>query len=100
MSDRLTSAQFRTLDFIATCPRGQTLLLQLWWRDRHHQGLIRRGFLRLRVDPFKTKATMLRGWITAAGRKAVAGASATIRARAKADDDRDYRKYVRFLKEE
>lgn len=93
MTDRLTPAQFRTLEFIAECPRGQTMLLPLYWRDQHHQALLRRGFLRLRADPFKTKAIMLRGRITARGRAAVENASPLIRAVAKANADRDYAKY-------
>jgi hypothetical protein len=95
MMPRLTVEQFRTLEIIARYPGGMTLLLPMYWRDRHHQSMIRRGFLRLRADPFKTKANMLRGRITANGRKAVQSASAAVRAQAKANADRDYEKYMR-----
>lgn len=94
MSDRLTPTQYRTLRFIADCPKGQTMLIPVHWRGRHHQALLRRGLLNLRADPFKTRAIMLRGRITARGRRAVQSASAAVRARAKADSDRDYEKYV------
>jgi hypothetical protein len=95
MSDKLTPEQYRTLSIIARYPNGQTMLLPLYWRDRHHQALIKRGFLRLRANPFTTKASMLRGSITARGRKAVEQASRLVRAVAKANADRDYERYVR-----
>ena len=98
MSDALTPLQFRTLDFIASCPDGHTDLLPLHWRGRHHQQLIRRGFLRLRADPFKTKASMLRGSITVRGRAAVKSASAAVRERAKNDVDRDYAAYAALVR--
>lgn len=96
---KLTVAQFRTLEFIAGCPKGQTFLLPLYWRDRHHQALIRRGLLRIGADPFKTKAHMLRGRITGRGRKAVAAATLALRAAAAAAERRDFEKYVRELEE-
>lgn len=96
MSAKLTPAQFNTLEFIAT-GGGTTGLMTYHWRNRHHQSLIRKGLLRLRADPFKTKTDYLYGSITAAGRKAVAGASDALRAKAKAASDRDYEKYVREL---
>jgi hypothetical protein len=95
MGERLTPAQYRTLSIIAET--GFTLLLPMYWRDRHHQALLRHDFFRMRSDPFKTKADMLRGWITAKGRRAVESASASVRAKAKADADRDYAKYVAEL---
>ena len=94
MRDRLTPAQYRTLSIIAECPGGRTFLIPEIWRDRHHQTLLRRGLLSLRADPFKTKANMLYGGITARGRKAVAGAPAGVRRQAKAAADRDYAKYI------
>lgn len=96
MSDKLTPAQFNTLEFIAT-GGGVTGLMTYHWRDRHHQSLIRRGLLRMRADPFKTKSDYLYGSITARGRKAVASASAAVRTKAKAASDRDYEKYMREL---
>jgi hypothetical protein len=99
MSMKLTPRQYSTLEFIATCPNGRTLLLPMYWRDRHHQALIKRGFLRLRADPFMTKANMLRGLITAKGRKAVEQTPPLVRAVAKANEDRDYERYVREQEE-
>lgn len=96
MSAKLTPAQFNTLEFIAT-GGGSTGLMTRHWRDRHHQSLIRKGLIRLRTDPFRTKTDYLYGSITAAGRKAVASASASVRAKAKAMEDRDYEKYMREL---
>ncbi|MGQ3297701.1 hypothetical protein [Reyranella sp.] len=96
MSAKLTPAQFNTLQFIEQ-GGGKTGLMTIHWRNRHHQSLIRKGLLRLRTDPFKTKTDYIYGWVTAAGRKAVAGASATLRAKAEAASDRDYEKYVREL---
>lgn len=92
MSTRLTVYQYRVLEFIAVI--GHTQLLPMHWRDRTHQALIRGGHLRLRADPFKTKAGMLKGWITAKGRKAVASASEAVKAQAKRDADRDYNKFA------
>lgn len=95
MSDKLTPSQYRTLSIIARYPGGQTALLALHWCDRHHQALLKHGYLKLRADPFKTKADMLRGSITARGRKAVASASDRVKAQAKADEQRDHERYVR-----
>ena len=89
---RLTPAQFRTLQFIEQ-GGGTTGLMTIYWRDRHHQAMIRQKLLRLRTDPFKTKTEYIYGSITALGRKAVAGASASVRAKAKAAADRGYEKY-------
>ncbi len=94
MSNRLTPLQYRTLNFIAKGPSGQTMLLPVYWRDRHHQTLLKRGFLRLRADPFKTKANMLRGHITARGRRAVETAAEAVKRRAREDDQRDYEAYI------
>ncbi len=33
MSNRLTPLQYRTLNFIAKGPSGQTMLLPVYWRD-------------------------------------------------------------------
>ncbi len=96
---KLTPTQFRTLEIISKCPGGQTMLLPLYWRGRHHQSLLARGFLRLRSDPFKTKAHMLRGHITAVGRRAVRDATPAVRAQAKKAADRDYAKYAREIEE-
>jgi hypothetical protein len=93
MTDRLTPQQFITLEFIATCPKGRTMLHPSWWRDRHHQRLIERGLLRLPTDPFKSKATLLYGSITAKGRKAVSAATANVRAKAKELSDRAFEAY-------
>ena len=60
MSSRITPSQFNTLEFINQ-GGGTTHLLPVHWRNRHHQALLRHKFLRLRTDPFKTKA----GWIVA-----------------------------------
>lgn len=99
MGNRLTPNQFRTLEIIGGYPSGQTMLLPMYWRDRHHQALLRRGLLRVRADPFKTKAHMLRGSITKRGRDAVRGTSQAVRAQAKVDAERDYEKYVREIEE-
>lgn len=96
MSKKLTPTQFNTLQFIEQ-GGGTTGLMTIYWRDRHHQALLRKGLLRMRTDPFKTKADYLYGSITAAGRKAVAETSATVRAKAKAASDRYYEKYVREM---
>lgn len=93
MVDRLTAAQFNTLQFIRD-GGGKTFLLPMHWRDQHHQALLKRGLLSLRTDPFKTKANMLYGRITARGRKAVSFASAGVREKAKAASERSYAKYV------
>lgn len=90
MTDILTPRQYRTLSFIATCPKGQTMLMPVYWRDRHHQALLRRGLLRLKADPFKTRASMLYGCITARGRRAVERATDAVKRRAKADEDREH----------
>jgi hypothetical protein len=86
---KLTPAQFNTLQFIER-GGGTTGLMTIYWRDRHHQAMIRHELLRLRTDPFKTKTEYIYGSITALGRKAVAEASAAVRAKAKAASDRDY----------
>lgn len=96
MKTRLTPAQFNTLQFIAQ-GGGTTHLLPVYWRDRHHQALLRHKLLRLRADPFRTKAGMLKGWITAKGRAAVADASAAVREKAKVLQDRDYERYIADL---
>lgn len=93
MGNRITPAQFNTLQFIKR-GGGRTGLMTIYWRDRHHQSLLRKGLLRLRTDPFKTKADYLYGSITAAGRKAVANASAAVRDKAKALSDRAYKRYI------
>jgi hypothetical protein len=98
MATRLTPAQFLTLDFIER-GGGRTMLLPVYWRDRHHQTMVRGRLLRLRADPFKTKANMLHGSITKLGREAVKGASDAIRAKAKVISDRAYRKYIRDIEE-
>lgn len=90
MTDRLTPNQYRTLEIVAKCPGGQTMLLPIYWRDHHHQSLLKRGMLYLRADPFKTKASMLYGRITARGRKAVRDASESVRAKAQAAAERDF----------
>lgn len=93
MSSRITPAQFNTLEFINQ-GGGTTHLLPVYWRDRHHQALLRHKFLRLRTDPFKTKAGMLIGRITAKGRRAVAAATESVRTKAKALSDRNYDRYI------
>lgn len=98
-TNQLTTLQYRTLSIIAKYPDGVTMLLPMYWKDRHHQTLLKRGFLRLRADPFKTKASMLHGRITARGRAAVKTASPSVRARAKEAADRAYARYVRELEE-
>lgn len=91
MAERITAEQYSTLSIIAQT--GRTFLLPEHWRNRHYQSLLRRGLLRLRADPFKTKALMLFGSITKRGREAVAGAPQSIRDRAKALQDQDYLDY-------
>lgn len=93
MSTRITPAQFNTLQFINQ-GGGSTLLLPVYWRDRHHQALLRHKLLRLRTDPFKTNASMLKGWITAKGREAVRSATGSLQDKAKALSDRDYERYM------
>jgi hypothetical protein len=95
MADRLTAAQYWTLSLIMLYPGGATRLLPLHWRDRHHQSLIRRGFIRLRTDPFKTKAIMLRGEVTQRGKNAVLATPETVKVEARVAADRHYDKYVR-----
>lgn len=93
MTTRLTPAQFNTLQFIDQ-GGGTTHLLPIYWRDRHHQALLRHNLLRLRADPFKTKAGMLKGWITARGRAAIVAAPPAVRDKAKALSDRAYERYI------
>lgn len=95
MASRLTPAQYRTLSYIMLFPDRATLLLPLYWRDRHHQVLIRRGFLQLRADPFKTKAIMLRGRVTVRGCLAVLATPEAVKTQARVAEDRDYEKYMR-----
>lgn len=95
MRDKLTPAQYWTLSLVMLYPGGATQLLPLHWRDRHHQSLIRRGFIRLRTDPFKTKAIMLRGEVTLRGKNAVLATPAAVKAEARAAADRHYEKYMR-----
>lgn len=99
MSIRLTPTQYRTLSIIARYPNGQTILTAGIWCDRHHQTLLKRGLLRLRADPFKTKASMLHGSITLRGRLAVHQTPIRIRKAAEADAERDYQKYIRDIEE-
>lgn len=96
MGIRITPAQFNTLQFIEQ-GGGTTHLLPVHWCDTHHQALLRHKLLRLRTDPFKTRAGMLKGTITAKGRRAVALASDSVRAKAKALSERDYRRYLADL---
>lgn len=93
MSTRITPAQFNTLQFINQ-GGGSTILLPLYWRDRHHQALLRHKLLRLRTDPFKTKASVLKGWITAKGREAMRSAPGSVQDKAKALTDRAYELYI------
>ena len=80
---RLTAAQYSTLSFYTETKIGKTLMLTSFWRDRHHQALIRHGYLRLRADPFKTRAAFLAGWITGRGKRAVQTASEAVKAQSK-----------------
>lgn len=93
MSDRLTPKQYLTLDFISK-GTGETALLPMHWRDRHHQHLIQRGFLSLRSNPFTTNAHMLKGRITVRGTRALMAATDAVRRKAKALADREYEHYV------
>ncbi len=94
MRERLTPTQYRTLRIISECLGGRTFLIPSIWRDRHHQSLIKRKFLCLGADPFKTKANMLHGRITARGREALRLVCKSVVIQAKFDEARDQRAYA------
>ena len=91
----MTPHQYITLSAACQCG-GRIMLTPEHWRGRTAQSLIRRGWARLKADPFKTKRSMLFGRITRAGRIAVGNepksmakrVDAIIAAQIRADHDR------------